>query len=934
MNTTKEKAPIGVEAQGKTLSADNTTQNQDSLICKITATKPSIVTKTFRMVQGQLVKETSANVVAGTLEKVKLQTMQDFAKILTGLGTDQCLTYGVPPHDARLMSSDAWEKAGRPADALPRTKERFSWSHDGGVMMLDYDAPKNGTKPLSKDALVQVVAEAIPSFSEIDALWFPSTSSCIYAGDAELQGIRGQRIYIRVNNARDIERAGRVLNDRLWAMGHGHYEVSKSGALLERGLFDTSVWQSNRIDFAAGAHCLDGLEQRRGDPVLINGANCPALDTLNEIQELSYSEIKAAKDNKKLAADAVKSEAEQQRAEWIEESVLDLVAAHGVSQDVARNIAQRAVEAGVLMGDWRINGKLSDGSLVTVSVLEALDNPAKYHGMVTKDPIEPDYDGSRWVGKLFLYSARPTLYSMAHGGRTYKLFRQPQRIELVSGKKHDATNAALDVLRRSTDAFDFGDELVTVGKGGKLSPLNDHALRHYLGGITQFWRWQKIPNKTELVERMEDPPIDICKTALALGGKRELKPLDAVITAPTLRRDGSVLSAPGYDADSRLLFDVTKVPPVVSLAPSNNEARFALRYLWGPFEHFPFVSSLDRAVHLAAILTTAVRATLPTCPAFAYDAPVQGSGKTLLARCVAALATGGDVGVWPHTHGNDEEVRKRIFTALREGSRAIIWDNVVGSFDSASMASALTSPVFTDRILGASNSSAVPNRAILILTGNNLSLRGELPRRVLVSRIDPATDKPFSRHFDFDPFERCLNNRQDMIIAALTLIRAQLEQTEIFGQLGKGRLASFEQWDAWVRQTVIYADQLLPGQFGDVMAIIEANQAADPEQESLLAYLEAWQRNFGNEFRTATQVLEVVKHYDNAFGGGDGLSAGEALREGLEALLPPRVPLHTLTPTRLGQYLKKHKDRVVGGVKLVSDYDKHRNSMVWGVRNV
>jgi len=119
------------------------------------------------------------------------------------------------------------------------------------------------------------------------------------------------------------------------------------------------------------------------------------------------------------------------------------------------------------------------------------------------------------------------------------------------------------------------------------------------------------------------------------------------------------------------------------------------------------------------------------------------------------------------------------------------------------------------------------------------------------------------------------------------------------------------------------------------MAIIEANQAADPEQESLLTFLEAWQRNFGNEFRTATQVLEVLKHYDHhQFGGGDGLSAGEALREGLEALLPPRVPLHTLTPVRLGMYLKKHKDRVVGGVKLVSDYDSRRNSMVWGIKNV
>jgi hypothetical protein len=38
--------------------------------------------------------------------------------------------------------------------------------------------------------------------------------------------------------------------------------------------------------------------------------------------------------------------------------------------------------------------------------------------------------------------------------------------------------------------------------------------------------------------------------------------------------------------------------------------------------------------------------------------PIQGAGKTLLASCIAALATGQFPEVWPHTAGrDDEEVR-------------------------------------------------------------------------------------------------------------------------------------------------------------------------------------------------------------------------------------------------------------------------------------
>ncbi|MBM3273103.1 hypothetical protein FJY94_07675, partial [Candidatus Kaiserbacteria bacterium] len=473
-------------------------------LCKITASKPNIVTKRFNFIDGELRKETSASVYAGNMQVVQLGNIQDFADLLVGLGTNQCLTYGVPPRDAALVTEAEWVQLGKPDDSLPRSKSVFQWPSGPGIMMLDYDAPKDGGAALDRDSLVAALTEAVPALLKHPALWWPSTSSCIYAGDAELAGIKGQRIYLHVKDGNDIERAGKALTTRLWALGHGRYEVSASGSLLERCLFDTSVWQSNRIDFAAGAACGLGLEQRRGRPVSIGTGEAP-LDTFMAIPDPTHSEIEAAKVAKKTARLAVADEAEEARLTYITERT-DALVDVGVDATVARQLVVRAAGNRDLGGDWPIIYRNEDGQEATATVLEILDNPYKYHELKTLDPLEPDYDGRRWVGKLYLFTARPNLHSLAHGGANFRLRRQPVRIEIVAGKAYETTNALLDVFRCAPDLFDFGSEIVTV-HCGSIHPLNEHSVAYAAGGLTRFWRWHRLPNG-EMVEQLTNPPAD------------------------------------------------------------------------------------------------------------------------------------------------------------------------------------------------------------------------------------------------------------------------------------------------------------------------------------------------------------------------------------------------------------------------------------------
>ncbi len=511
------------------------------------------------------------------------------------------------------------------------------------------------------------------------------------------------------------------------------------------------------------------------------------------------------------------------------------------------------------MGDWPIIVIDDQGNESSVSVEEILDDPEKYDQMLTLDPLEPEYDGRRAVGKLFL-SGQPRLYSFAHGGATFTLSSKVVRIELFKGRTNDAVDSLLQVMRTSPEIFDFGTNVVKV-RDGKTISLNQESLRYWTAGVVQFCQTKAAANGA-IYDVLEDPPLSICKTVLALSGERGFKPLHGIITAPTLRKDGTVLSCPGYDPASGLFLDIEDDAVIpVPVTPTEAQARNALETLWFPFANFPFVNSLAKAGHLAALLTAAIRASLPTAPAFGYDAPMQGSGKTLLAKCVGAFATGMEPEISPPIAGNeDAEMRKRLFSALLAGQRVILLDNILGTFDSPALASMLTSEFFQDRKLGKSESPSVPTGALVLLTGNNMMLAGDMSRRVVRCRIDPQSETPFDRSFSVDPLSYCLVNRQKMIVAALTLIRYYLSAKVC--RPAPGGTGSFDLWGDFVRQTIIYLNQTIAlDQFGDVRELIIENQAEDPDKESLRNLLQALQGCFGDRPFTAREVASACLRY-------------------------------------------------------------------------
>ena len=466
--------------------------------------------------------------------------------------------------------------------------------------------------------------------------------------------------------------------------------------------------------------------------------------------------------------------------------------------------------------------------------------------------------------------------------------------------------------------YDYGGEPAVI-TGRNIEIMSEPRLGHEIANCFDYFKPGKPagedqpPNDPIKI----DPPVALVKQVMALGKARGLRPLRGVVDVPIINIFGKVISEDGYDADTHLFVKLDdrarELGEAIPDLPTRADMARALETLWSPFREFPFVDAEARGGMLAALLTASIRAVLPTSPAFAFDAPSQGSGKTLLARCVGVLA-GGDTGVKlmaPLPVRNEAELAKVLLSVLIDPPRAVIFDNQLGTVDSASFASALTSSFYSGRILGASRTVEVPTSVLFMLTGNNITLGGDMPRRFVRVRIDAKSDAPFMRKFPFDPLVEVKAQRLEMIAAALTLIRGALVAAE--GAV-KGRMGSFEVWDQMVAQTVLHITNLgvTSQSFGDPLDLIKQVHDTDPQREILIDILTTLQNQFGANWFTIADIWKVIS---------DASSGWRAVADAFEGLSHGK-----LTKAAISQILRYREGQRCEGLVLdVKKYPKGAN---------
>jgi putative DNA primase/helicase len=378
-----------------------------------------------------------------------------------------------------------------------------------------------------------------------------------------------------------------------------------------------------------------------------------------------------------------------------------------------------------------------------------------------------------------------------------------------------------------------------------------------------------------------------------------------------LRPDGTILSQPGYDPDTRLILVNPPIMPTMSESPTRDEALAALRLLNSLLDEFPFVDEASRSVALSELITPVVRGAMTVAPLHVNRAPAPGSGKSYILDIASGISSGQPCPVI--SAGSDEfETEKRLGAALLQGQAMIAIDNLNGELRGDALCQMIERPVVDVRPLGSSRLVRIASRATLFATGNNIVLVGDLIRRVLLCSLDPNMERPELRQFKGNPFDTVLADRGLYIAAALTVVRAYLAAgcPDTLPSL-----ASFRDWSRLVRSALVWLGR------ADPVQTMDAARAEDPELDAMRRVFAALHDVIGlDRPHTAGQLKERAEQ--------PGMN-GPVNPDLNEALLSVAFGMDGINSRKLGAWLGRHRDRVVDGCKLVAREDSHNKQTAW-----
>jgi hypothetical protein len=493
------------------------------------------------------------------------------------------------------------------------------------------------------------------------------------------------------------------------------------------------------------------------------------------------------------------------------------------------------------------------------------------------------------------------------------------KIQVNNRHLREVTSDALEALERANtppEVFVRAGALVRVREDEHGTPqIQPMELNHVRGRLARVADFARI---TERGETKVNPPEVVVKDLMALGSW-PFPALEAVVESPILRPDGSIFDTPGYDERTRLYY--RPVPgfecPEIPTEPTREDVRLSLELVNEAVGEFPYSDESSAANTLALLVTLLIRHAIQgPVPLALLDAPQAGTGKTLLAEAMALIGTG-RAGEMLGAPRDDEEWRKQITSKLAAGGTMIIVDNVEGSLYAPSLARALTSRTWTDRVLGRSEMVTVSQQATWIATGNNIILRGDLPRRCYWIRLDAKQSRPWKRedfkHPDLNAWVE--KKRGELVGAALTIARAWYAAGKPKAK-GIPRLGSFECWTEIVGGILAFA-----GIKSFLSNLEELYSKADEGNAEWEAFLEEWWRQRGEDPITVKALTKLIN---------DEGSLKDALPGDLSEALDKGEGSFT---RRLGNALAKRAGTRYGEEGLhIAEAGEFRRAKLWSVQ--
>lgn len=488
--------------------------------------------------------------------------------------------------------------------------------------------------------------------------------------------------------------------------------------------------------------------------------------------------------------------------------------------------------------------------------------------------------------------------------------RMKPTIRVMPGELNRIVDAAEKEMQKSGRYYQRGGLIVTIinDPGTDETKIQEAGLQGLVRALSGVAVWERYDARATRYVRI-DPPARHATILHESMVYHHLPVLNGLTRQPFLRPDESLVSGAGYDGVTGLfgVFDsrLFSIPE----EPSRRSAEEALAVLDGLLDEFSFSGNTDRAAALSAMLTAAIRPSLPLAPMFHVRAPVVGSGKSYLCRLISAFA-GPQMSAPASFPAHDEECRKLLLAELLRSPAVIEFDNLTGDLLAhKSLCSALTADRISGRILGVSKTVTVGTRTLFLSSGNNVGPVQDMTRRCISIHLDPGCETPAHRRFTRPDLVRdVLKERGRYVSAALTIIRAWIVTGR--PKANAPSLAGFGDWSDLCRQPLLWLGRPDP-----ITSLLSA-MSNDPDRELLGRLLIIWQQCFGSK---PTMIREAVTHA----AGPDGAELLEILAE----LAGERGEINR---RRLGRWITRHAGRIVAGRRFVRA-SGNRSAEAWQV---
>jgi hypothetical protein len=493
----------------------------------------------------------------------------------------------------------------------------------------------------------------------------------------------------------------------------------------------------------------------------------------------------------------------------------------------------------------------------------------------------------------------------------------------VYALKNDAAvfqRAGVGLVHVVRDA-DPVDDMTCLEDCPRIVPMPLALVRERLAANAQFVsaRWKDGEQTT-----VPEHPPDFCVKAVAARGQwKGIRRLTAVVQSPVLRPDGTILSEPGYDRKTGLIYEANCHVPVIPTNPSAQSIQEARDLLLDVVCDFPFEKPVYKSVWLSALLTPLARhAFKDPAPLFLVDSNTPGSGKGLLLDTTGQITTGRELPRMPFC-GNEDEQRKKITAIAIAGFSVVLLDNLE-ELGGEALDAALTSTSWRDRILGRSEMVTMPLHTTWIATGNNVTIVGDTYRRIAHVRLESKLENPEERKGFKRPklLEYVHRERGRLLTAALTILRGYWAAGKPDQKLKAW--GSFDGWSDLVRGAVVWCGMEDPG-----TARKELRSKADRDHGALQAIFA------GLEYLDAGHVGMTVSEIIHELNSGVNYSNRKvmAFRDAILAVCLNRGSGLDFPSSRsIGMKLHHLQGRVVGGKYL--DRGERDHVAIWTVNTV